>query len=131
VSHPNLTPIEGIAARLDVASRHAAFLDYTKGTLSPGPGLLISSAVAEACLPGIIGMGVNALTEKHLNFEPYTLNPPRRKVGFIREASIDGDLIRVKGLAQREAHPEAALLNDRQDIGEVPSVHITEQVLDR
>jgi len=95
--HPNLVPIEGIAARLGVPAEHTHALNYEAQTLTAGNRLFISTAVAEACIETIPGMGIAALTEPYNGLEPYTVNAVRRKVGFLRESSVDGDLLRVKG----------------------------------
>jgi hypothetical protein len=106
MTHDNLQPIDGMAARLGVPSRHRLSVDYSKGTVSPGAGILISHAAAEPSLQTIIGMGINALTEPYKNFAPYTLNVPRRSVGFISEAWTDVDLLRVKGFVWGFHHPD-------------------------
>ena len=95
--HPNLTPIEGTAARLDVPSLHSLAVNYRERTVAPGPGLVLHRGVAMECLQSIPGIGINALTEPHGQHAPYSLNATRHKVGFISGARIEDDLIRVSG----------------------------------
>jgi hypothetical protein len=117
MQHPNLTPIEGIAGRLDVPSLHTLALDYKKGTGSPGPGIQISMSAAMESLQTIPFAGINALTERFENFEPYTVNAIRRKCGFIIAASIEDDLIKVTGYIYAVEFPDVLAEIKRGGLG--------------
>lgn len=90
--HPNRMPFAGILTRLDQPS------DAPPGG-SNGRRTIISSAVAAAALPSLLGMAVDYTPE--LNG-----HDKKSKIGVITEATIDGNAIRIAGFLYASDFPE-------------------------
>lgn len=90
--HPNKMPFDGVLLLVDTPSTKPPHG-------SRGHRILVPKSVAKKRLSGLIGMG--------LNYEPnLQAHAPRRKVGVITEASLDGDKVRVKGFVYKKDFPE-------------------------
>lgn len=90
--NPNKMPFTGILLLVDTPSTKPPHG-------SRGHRILVPKAVARKRLSGLLGMG--------LNYEPsLESHAPRRKVGVISEAWLDGDKVRVKGFVYKKDFPE-------------------------
>jgi hypothetical protein len=90
--NPNKMPFTGVLLMVDVPSTKPPHG-------SRGHRIFVPRAVARKRLSGLIGMG--------LNYEPHLeSHAPRRKVGVITEAWLDGDKVRVKGFVYKKDFPE-------------------------
>lgn len=81
--HPNRIPFEGILTRVDEPS------DNPPGG-SSGKRVMLSSAVAEAAIPSILGMAVDFADD-------LDGHNAQQKIGLITEAWIDGSALKIKG----------------------------------
>ncbi len=92
-SHPNAMPFSGTLLLVDKSSDqppHGA----------DGHSIYVPKGVAEDNLKSLINMGINY--EDDLSG-----HNPKRKVGVITNASVDGDKVNVKGLIWKKDFPEA------------------------
>lgn len=91
--HPNKMPFSGTLVLLDVPSNkppHGA----------QGHRIMMPQGVAERRLKDLIGMG--------LNYAPsLDAHAPRKKVGVIEKAWIEGNAVKVKGFVYKKDFPEA------------------------
>lgn len=91
--HPNKLIFTGTLLLLDQPSNRAP-------NGSEGHRIMVPSSVAENRLQTLIGMGVN--------YDPYLdTHAPRRKVGVITKAWIEGKALKVRGLIWKKDFPEA------------------------
>lgn len=90
--HPNKMPFVGTLLILDAPSTKPPHGSH-------GHRIFVPKAVAQKRLDGLVGMG--------LNYAPdLEGHAPRRKVGVITEAWIDGDKVKVKGVVYKKDFPE-------------------------
>ncbi len=81
--HPNRVPFSGILTRVDEPS------DKPVGGAN-GKRVLIPKAVAEAALASLLGMGVD--------YQPnLSGHDPRKKIGVITGATVEGDGVHIEG----------------------------------
>jgi hypothetical protein len=90
--HPNRMPFSGILTRIDEAS------DEPPGG-SSGKRVYIPSEVAREALPTLMGMGVDTTPE-------FDGHDARFKIGFIAEATIEGNAIHIAGFLYASDFPE-------------------------
>lgn len=81
--HPNKMPFKGVMTRVDEPS------DNPPGGAN-GKRVTISSAVAEAALPSLIGMAIDATKD-------FDGHDAQRKIGIITGANVVGNAIEIEG----------------------------------
>jgi hypothetical protein len=117
-AHPNKLPFNGILLLLDEPSDqppHGA----------EGHSILVPKEAAEKALKSLIGMGIN--------YKPdLEGHDPKKKIGVISEAWIEGNAVHVKGIIWPKDFPEAVakLRANRGDLGmsmELGNVYVKDQ----
>jgi hypothetical protein len=119
--HPNKLPFTGTLLLLDEPSQqppHGA----------EGHTILVPREAAEKALPSVVGMGINYKP----NLEEHD---PKKKIGVISKAWIDGNAVKVKGIIWPKDFPEAVarLHANRGDLGmsmELGNVYVEDQDAD-
>jgi len=91
-SHPNKMPFSGILTRIGEPSDAAP-----EG--SGGRRVMLTNEAAARALDSLLGMGVNYNPDGH---------SPQKKVGFIDDATIEGNSIRIGGFIYAADFPEVA-----------------------
>lgn len=117
--NPNKMPFNGVLLLVDVPSTKPPHG-------SRGHRILVPKSVAKKRLSGLVGMG--------LNYEPsLQSHAPRRKVGVITEAWLDGDKVRVKGIVYKKDFPEVESDFKRGRLGmsmELANVYVRDEKAD-
>jgi len=103
--HPNKMPFTGILTRVDESS------DAPPGG-STGKCVFIPSAVAEAALGSLLGMGVDCT-------EDFSGHDSRFKIGLITEATISGNALHIAGFLYANDFPEecARIKKEKSKLG--------------